>query len=44
MPLGRLNRISLKRGGIFMFPGLSYVKRMKLYQEKIEYTEDLKSL
>jgi hypothetical protein len=42
MALGRPNPISLKRGGIFLFPDLSSVKIMNLYQEKIEYPEDLK--
>jgi hypothetical protein len=35
MALGRLNPISLKRGGIFILPELSCVRIMKLYQENI---------
>jgi hypothetical protein len=40
--LGPLTPISLKRGGIFIFLGLSYVRIRKLYQENIEYPVDLK--
>ncbi len=42
MALGSLNPISLKRGGIFIFPMLSSVRIIKLYQENIKYPVNLK--
>ena len=42
MALDRLNPMSLKRGGIFLFLGVSSVRIMRFYQEKIEYPVDLK--
>jgi len=42
MALGRINPLSLKREGIFLFLEPSSIRIMKLYQEKIEYSMDLK--
>ncbi len=42
MALGRPNPISLKRGGIFIFPGLSSVRILKLYPGDIRHAVDMK--
>jgi hypothetical protein len=42
MALGRPNPISLKRGGIFIFPELSSIRILKLYPGDIRHAVDMK--